>query len=105
MRPPHDGRKNRQGTDLLSGPSEERRPTKLQISQQLMLRVTGVTVGLGAAVGLGRYIESMLFGIAPLDASTFAAVGGALIMTTALAAFLPSRRATHVNPVSALRSE
>jgi putative ABC transport system permease protein len=77
----------------------------LLLRQTLAWSVAGVTVGLAAAGGLSRYLESTLFGIAPLDASTFAAVGAALLMMTALAASLPARRATHVNPVGALRSE
>jgi putative ABC transport system permease protein len=64
-----------------------------------------VSLGLiGAAVG-SRYLQSMLFGIDPLDVSTFALVASAFTLIAAVASYLPARRATAVDPVVALRHE
>jgi predicted permease len=65
----------------------------------------GILLGIGGAWASGRLIESLLFGISGRDPWTYAAVAGALLATTILAAFLPALRASRVNPIEALRSE
>jgi len=71
----------------------------------LMLTAVGVTLGLAAAAAGARSIESMLFGIAPLDPPTFAIVAVGFAILAALASYLPARHATKVDPVVALRQE
>jgi putative ABC transport system permease protein len=69
------------------------------------LVLIGVALGLPAAWAASRWVESMLFGLTPTDP---AAIGGAiLVLTTAaqLAAYLPARRASRVDPLVALRHE
>ena len=65
----------------------------------------GLAVGLGLVVATTRFIQSMLFGLTPHDAPTmlFAALG--LIVSALLAAWLPSRRASGIDPMAALRCE
>jgi putative ABC transport system permease protein len=71
----------------------------------LLLAAIGVALGLiGAAAG-ARSIESMLFGIKPLDPPTFAAVAVGFAMVAALASYLPARHATKVDPAVTLRDE
>ncbi len=71
----------------------------------LALTAIGVMLGLiGAAAGT-RSLQSMLFGIEPLDVWTFALVAAAFTVVAAAASFLPARRATAVDPVVALRHE
>jgi ABC-type antimicrobial peptide transport system permease subunit len=65
----------------------------------------GLGAGLAGAAALSKYLESLLFGITPLDRPTFAAVPIVLVVAAALAAFVPARRATRVNPLVALREE
>jgi len=50
-------------------------------------------------------MTSLLFGIAPLDATTYAAVAMLLLMVAALASYVPAHRATGVDPVKALRAD
>lgn len=70
-----------------------------------MLTAIGIAFGLiGAATG-ARYLQGMLFGLEPLDPSTFGAVGVAFSCVAAVASYLPARRATAVDPVVALRTD
>ena len=54
---------------------------------------------------LTRLIAGVLYGVQPTDPLTFAAVGAVLLGVAALASWLPARRAAHVDPVEALRSD
>ena len=65
----------------------------------------GVLVGLAAAFVLSRYIESQLFGIQAADLKVYAGAAGTLAAVAALAAFVPARRASRIDPVTALRYE
>jgi predicted permease len=65
----------------------------------------GGTVGLALGVGLARVVSGFLYGIDGLDLVTFIGIPAVLFGAAALAAFLPARRASRVNPVQALRSE
>jgi putative ABC transport system permease protein len=69
------------------------------------LAVIGAAVGALAAAGATRFLESLLFGVEPTDAATFAAMGALLLVMTALASWIPARRAMRVDPVQALRTE
>jgi ABC-type antimicrobial peptide transport system permease subunit len=71
----------------------------------LRLTATGVLIGLTGAAASARYLQSMLFGIEPLDPWTFAQVASAFTVVATMASYLPARRATAVDPVVALRHE
>jgi ABC-type antimicrobial peptide transport system permease subunit len=73
------------------------------LGQGLALTTAATVLGLGAAMGVTRYMASMLFGIAPRDPWTFMAVAGLLTTVAIAATLLPARRAMRVNPVVALR--
>ncbi len=71
----------------------------------LILTAIGVAVGLGLAAAGARSIESMLFGIRPLDPPTFLAVAVGFALVAALASYFPARHATRVDPAVTLRDE
>ena len=71
----------------------------------LALTAIGVAAGLGGAAALSRWMSSLLFEVSPLDPVTYAIVSLALIAATTLACYIPSRRATRIDPLSALRIE
>lgn len=71
----------------------------------LTLALVGVVIGLAVALLLSRFLESLVFGIATTDLLTFAGVPVLLTALAALAAYLPARRATRIDPVRALRVE
>jgi len=66
---------------------------------------TGVAIGLVAAALLGRTIDSVLFGVQPLDPVTYVAVATLLGVTAVVATAVPAMRAARVDPVVAFRSE
>ena len=71
----------------------------------LLLTAIGVAIGLAIAAAGARSIESMLFGIKPLDAPTFIAVASGFTIVAALASYFPARHATRVDPAVTLRDE
>ncbi len=78
---------------------------RVVIGSAARVLITGVVIGVALAIALGRLLSSLLFGVAPLDPITFAAVLAVLTLTAALAIAGPAWRATRVDPVVALRSE
>jgi predicted permease len=78
---------------------------KLVLKQGATIVAIGVVLGIAGAAALTRYLEGMLYGLDPLDVATFAAVATAFAAVALLAAYLPARRATAVNPIVALRHE
>jgi ABC-type lipoprotein release transport system permease subunit len=64
-----------------------------------------VALGLAGAVGLARWMSVLLFGVSPFDLATYVSVSAALIVAAGLASYLPTRRATHFDPIAALRVE
>ena len=75
------------------------------LSQALLVVVVGVALGLAGAALLTRLMESLLFGVGALDMTTYVTVSAILVITAALAAYLPARRVTRIDPMQALRSE
>jgi predicted permease len=71
----------------------------------LRLVLLGGVVGLLLAAGLSQLLSRLLYGVPPLDPLTFVAVPLVLGSIAALAAWIPARRASRIDPVTALRSE
>jgi putative ABC transport system permease protein len=77
----------------------------LVVRQSAWLTVAGMMLGVSGAAALSRYLETLLFGVTPLDAGTFAAAAVAFAVVAMVAVYGPARRATRVDPLVALRSE
>ncbi len=78
---------------------------RLVLGQTAALGMVGIAAGLAGAALVTRYLEGMLFGLTPLDTSTFIAAPLALLTVGAAAALLPAWTATMVDPLRALRAE
>ena len=78
---------------------------RLIVRQALTMTVAGLLVGIVAAAALARTLTSYLFDVAPAEPAVFAAAALIVIALAAGAAYLPARRAAHVDPLLALRSE
>ncbi|HEX7237544.1 MAG TPA: FtsX-like permease family protein, partial [Gammaproteobacteria bacterium] len=85
--------------------AQRRNVLKLVLRQGATMTAIGFGAGLLGAVALTRYLESLLFGLAPLDVPTYAAVAAGFAAVALLASYLPARRATLIDPLSALRHE
>jgi len=79
--------------------------TGMFVRHGLLLTGVGVAVGVALAVVAVRLMSSLLFKVSAIDPLTYIAVCIGLVGTTALASYLPSRRAATVDPVEALRAE
>jgi len=78
---------------------------KMVLRQGLVLALLGLGIGVLAALGLMRLLQTMLFEVSTTDVGTFGVVTGVLFVVALLACFLPARRATKVDPLVALRYE
>jgi putative ABC transport system permease protein len=78
---------------------------RITVGQGLLPVLAGITIGGAIAAWLSRYLTSLLFGVQPFDLSTYAAVSALLLVTAALACFVPGRRAMRTDPAIALRLE
>jgi ABC-type antimicrobial peptide transport system permease subunit len=75
------------------------------LRRSLLLAATGLAIGLGAAWMSTQVVASMLYGLAPRDPVAMAGAAGILLLASALAGYLPARRAARVDPMVALRAQ
>ena len=78
---------------------------RMVLNEGLRVVLVGVAIGTAAALALTRLMASLLFGVKPTDPVTFAAVAALLVCVALAACYIPARRATHVDPIIALRYE
>ena len=78
---------------------------RLVVGQGMALALVGLLVGLPLALGMGRAVAGLLYGVAPNDFATFAGVAAMLAAVALAACYIPARRAMRVDPVIALRCE
>jgi putative ABC transport system permease protein len=77
----------------------------LVLNKTTWITVSGIAIGLIVSAGLSRFLQGLLFGVAPIDVMTFAGVAAVLMMTALGASLAPLIRAARVNPLVALRYE
>jgi predicted permease len=78
---------------------------KMVVGQGFKFALIGLGIGLAVAPAVTRYLSSQLYGVKPNDALTFGAVSLLLLAVSLLAAYIPARQATKVDPMVALRYE
>jgi len=84
------------------------RPVEIQrliLGESLRIAAWGIPLGLGLLAVAGWYARSLVLGVSPLDPRIYLLSAAAVLAITMLAAWLPARRATRVDPMAALRSE
>jgi ABC-type antimicrobial peptide transport system permease subunit len=77
----------------------------LVLVQGMKPTLTGIAIGLAAALALGRLASSLVYGISSRDSVTFVAVTVVLILVSFAASLVPALRATRVDPLVVLRDE
>jgi putative ABC transport system permease protein len=77
----------------------------LVVREGVILASIGLGLGLVGAYFVGRGMQSMLFGVRPLDVVAFGSVGLVLMTAALLACYLPARRAAGIHPMQVLRME
>jgi putative ABC transport system permease protein len=85
--------------------AEPRHVFRMVVRQGLGLSLAATFAGTALAFALGRVIERLLFGVEARDPATLAAVAAILLAAAFVASAVPARRATRVDPTTALRSE
>jgi predicted permease len=75
------------------------------VGRGLMLTVIGIAIGLGIALASTRVLTTLLYEVKPSDPATYAVIVVVLGAAALLASYIPARRATHVDPLTTLRSE
>jgi ABC-type antimicrobial peptide transport system permease subunit len=78
---------------------------KLVLRQGIVLAIAGAAVGIGVALGVTRYLASMLYNVRASDPATIAGVAILLTLVAFAACYIPAHRATRVDPMVALRHE
>jgi len=85
--------------------ADSRSVLMLVLKEVAILAAIGVAIGLPGGFGLGKLIESQLFGLNARDPFTFLVATGALVITAFVAGLIPALRAARVDPMTALRYE
>jgi predicted permease len=78
---------------------------RLVLGQGLLMTLSGLAVGTAASLALTRYLRSVLFGVTATDVLTYVVVALLLCLVSLVACYVPARRATKVDPMTALRHE
>jgi len=79
--------------------------TRMILGRGVALSVVGLLAGGVLAAGLGRLLGTLLFGVTPLAPGIYAGTAAALVLVAVTACVIPAQRASHVDPVVALRNE
>jgi predicted permease len=78
---------------------------RLVMGESLWMVLVGVGIGLAISLASSRFVASLLFGVRPADAATLVGVTLLMVLVSAVAGFLPARRASRIDPLVALHEE
>jgi putative ABC transport system permease protein len=78
---------------------------RMFVYRGMILSGIGIAIGAAVAAGITRWMSSLLFGVTPVDAVTFAAAGTVLALAALAASYLPAHRAAAVDPVQTLTAQ
>jgi putative ABC transport system permease protein len=85
--------------------AQPRTVKRMFVYRGMSLSGVGIVLGAAVAAGLTRLMSSLLFGVMPIDAATFSAAAGVLMIAGLAASYIPARRAAAVDPVETLRGQ
>jgi putative ABC transport system permease protein len=85
--------------------AQAREVRAMVVGQALRMGAVGLIVGIAGAIAATRVLQALLYGVTPTDPATFAGVSVVLLAVMLLAAHIPARRATRIDPLAALRTE
>jgi putative ABC transport system permease protein len=85
--------------------AQPRAVTRMFVSRGMLLSGVGIALGTATAAGVTRSMSSLLFGVTPVDVTTFAAAAGVLMLAALTASYIPARRAAAVDPVETLKGQ
>jgi len=78
---------------------------RMVVVQGARVVALGVVIGIGVALASTRALDSLLFGVAPLDIGTFIGMSASMLGIALLASYMPARRASSVDPIESLRGD
>jgi putative ABC transport system permease protein len=97
-------RRNEIGIRMALG-ADRTRVLRMVLSEAAIVIGAGLVIGLGAAAATTRFVASFLYGVNSNDPWTLSLASGVLALVAGLAGFLPARRASRLDPMSALRED
>ncbi|HLY39983.1 MAG TPA: ABC transporter permease [Terracidiphilus sp.] len=78
---------------------------RLVLKHAALLTTVGTGIGIVASLAFARELRSLVYNVSPTDPATYLAVGAMVIVVAFIACYVPARRATHADPMEALRAE
>ena len=85
--------------------AQQRDVVTMELRRGMTLTAIGIVLGVLGAIGLTRYLDGMLYQLTPLDPATYVVVPTLFGLVSSLASYLPARRATMIDPMTALRCD
>jgi macrolide transport system ATP-binding/permease protein len=85
--------------------AERGRVVRMVLGEVLALAAAGLAIGMGVALGASKFVASFLYGMKPNDPLTLALAAATLVAAAFLAGYVPARKASRIDPMSALRNE
>jgi putative ABC transport system permease protein len=76
---------------------------RVTTARALVITIAGIAIGAGLAFGAGRLMESLLYGLVSTSLAQLGALVAVLAITALVAAYVPARRASRIDPMTALR--